>query len=319
MQKGFSHDGTSVDLQLIRKRQRKMYWKNNAALYYMMIPGIILVFIFRLVPLYGLLIAFKNYDMYKGFMASPWTGLTWFRVLFESPDFLRILRNTLMISLYEILVVFIGSIVFALLINEIRSSAYKRIVQTVSYLPHFLSWVIVGGLVIQLLSSDNFLVQTVARLIGKEPTNLLMHENYFYGIVTVGELWKSIGWNTILYLAAMAGINTELYEAARIDGAGKLRQIFHVTLPGIEFIIVLTLLMKIGAIMNVGFEKIFVLQNDMILNKAEVFSTYNYKIGIGKWNMSLSAALSVFESFTNFALVFIFDRISKALGEEGIF
>lgn len=203
-------------------------------------------------------------------------------------------------------------------ISEIQSSVYKRIVQTISYLPHFFSWVVVGGLVIRILSPNGFIIQNIAKIMGIKPFNLLLDESKFYGIVTVAEMWKSCGWNTIIFLAAISGISPELYEAARIDGAGKLNQILHITLPGMRFIIVTMLLMRIGNLLGVGFEKVFVLQNELILNRAEVFSTFNYKVGIGQWNMSFSTALSFFESIVNFTMVFLFDRIAKMIGEDGL-
>ncbi len=295
-----------------------LYWKNMSPYYLMLLPGLILLIVFRFCPLYGMLVAFKDYDMFKGFSESPWVGFKWFRILFESRDFYNILRNTLVISFLDLIFTFFGSIAFAVLINEIQSKKYKRIIQTVSYLPHFLSWVVVGGLIIQLLSSDSFLVRTVANILNVTPQNILLQQKYFFPVIVVAEMWKSIGWGTILFLAAMSGISPELYEAAKMDGAGKFRQIWHITLPGIKFIMVIQLLMRIGGIMNVGFEKVFVLQNSMILDVAEVFSTYNYKVGIGQWNMSFSSALSFFESLTNFILVFVFDRIAKLLGEEGL-
>ena len=286
--------------------------------YIMLIPGMIFIIVFRFCPLYGMLVAFKDYDMFKGFAESPWVGLKWFKILFESRDFYNILRNTLVISFLDLIFVFFGSILFAILINEIQSKKYKSVVQTISYLPHFLSWVVVGGLVIQLLSSDSFIVRTVANMLNVAPQNILLNQKYFFPVIVAGEMWKSIGWGTILFLAAMSGISPELYEAARVDGAGKFQQIWNITLPGIKFIMVIQLLMRIGGIMNVGFEKVFVLQNSMTLDVAEVFSTYNYKVGIGQWNMSFSSALSFFESLTNFILVFIFDRVAKMLGEEGL-
>jgi putative aldouronate transport system permease protein len=295
------------------------YLKNNMTYYLLLLPGLICVILFRFVPLYGMLIAFKSYDINRGFAASEWVGFKWFGVLFQSPAFKDILRNTLSINFLEILVVFTGSIIFALLINEIKNSGFKRLVQTVSYLPYFLSWVVVGGMIMQMLSPDSPLIKWLFSLSGQQPVSLLMQDRNFYPIVVTGELWKNSGWNTILYLAAITGISAELYEAAKIDGAGKFRQIIYITLPGIKYVIILTLLMKVGAMMNVGFEKIFVLQNGMNTHSSEVFSTYNYKIGIGQWNMSLSSALSFFESVVNFILVFGFDRMAKLFGEEGIF
>ena len=295
------------------------YIFRNYDLYAMLLPGLILMIVFRFVPLYGMLIAFKDYDMSQSIMKSPWVGLKWFKVLFENPDFGMVLRNTLVINMLDIIFVFFGAILFAILIHEMNCPKYKRVVQTLSYLPHFLSWVVVGGLLIQILSPSNMFMQTVSKLTGRPASNLLLNKNNFWGIVTVGEMWKSWGWSTILYLAAMSGISPELYEAARIDGAGKIRQMLNITLPGIKFIIVTTLLMKIGGMLNIGFEKIFVLQNNMIVETSEVFSTWNYKMGIVNWNSSLSTALSFFEAIVNFALVFIFDRFAKMIGEEGLF
>lgn len=287
-------------------------------LYLLMLPGIILVLVFRFVPLYGLTIAFKNYDMSESIFKSSWVGLKWFRILFESPDFFRIFRNTILINIYDVIFVFGGSIVFAILINEIQSKAYKKVVQTISYLPHFLSWVVVGGMIIQILSPSGAIVKWICSVCGIQPFSIMLNKDAFYGVVTVGEMWKTIGWNTILYLSAISGISPELYEAAKIDGAGRIRQILHITVPGIKFIIVTTLLMRIGTMFSLGFEKIFVLQNDMILETAEVFSTWTYKVGIVKWNMGLSTAVTFFESVCNFILVFAFDKFAKAVGEEGI-
>lgn len=305
-------------VESLQKSKTLIYFIKNYQLYLMLIPGLILMIIFRFVPLYGMIIAFKDYDMSSSIAESPWVGFKWFRILFENPDFLRSVRNTLMINCYEIIFVFFGAIFFAVMINEIQNKWYKRIVQNISYLPHFLSWVVVGGLLIQVLSPNNIFISTLSKILGRDIGNLLLKENYFWGIVTAGEMWKSWGWSTILYLAAMSGISPELYEAAQIDGAGKLRQIFHITLPGIRFIIVITLIQRIGNMLGVGFEKIFVLQNSMNLATSEVLSTLNYKMGILNWNSSLSTAVSFFISIISFTLVFAADRFSKAIGEEGI-
>lgn len=301
-----------------KKTNWKVYLQRNYDLYLMILPGIVFLILFRFVPLYGMSIAFKNYNMSQSIADSPWVGFKWFEVLFENPDFLRVMRNTIVLNLCDLVTCFGGSIVFAILINEVNSAKYKKVVQTISYLPHFLSWVVVGGLITQILNPSGMVMQGIFDILGVKSTNLLLNPKNFYLIATFGEAWKSIGWGTILYLAAMSGIDPGLYEAARIDGAGKIKQIIHITLPGIKFIIVTQLLMKIGAMLGVGFEKVFSLQNDMILSTSEVFSTWNYKMGIINWNMSLSTALSFFEAVVNFMLVFIFDRVAKALGEEGL-
>lgn len=305
-------------MQKRKSDARRVYLKSMGPYYLMLLPGIILIILFRFWPLYGLTAAFKDYNLVKNLSECEWVGVKWFKLLFESRDFLKILRNTMVINILELLFVFGGSIVLAVLINEISNTKYKKFVQTVSYIPHFLSWVVVGGLMVQLLASTGIISRIVALVTNTTPTNLLLKENYFWLIVSLGEMWKSVGWGTILFLAAMSGINQELYEAAKIDGASRIQRILHITLPGIKYIVVLQMLMRIGNMMNVGFEKVFVLQNDLILDTAEVFSTYNYKAGIVQWRTSYSTALSVFESLVNFALVFIFDRIAKLLGEEGL-
>ncbi len=294
------------------------YFLKNWDLYVMLVPGLLLMIIFRFVPLYGMVIAFKDYNLSQSIAESEWVGLKWFRVLFGNPDFLRSIRNTLCINALEIVFCFFGTIFFALLINEIRNKTYKRIVQTLSYLPYFLSYVVVAGLAIQILMPGNALISTVSKIVGHDIGNILLKEKYFWGIVTAVDMWKTWGWGTILYLAAMSGISPELYEAAKIDGAGKFKQIMNITLPGIKFIVTITLIQRVGAMLGVGFEKIFVLQNSMNLATSEVLDTLNYKMGIINWNTSLSTAISFFSSVVSFILVFCADRFAKMVGEEGL-
>ena len=294
------------------------YLRRNYDLYAMLLPGIILMIIFRFIPLYGMVIAFKDYNLSQSIAESEWVGLKWFKVLFGNPDFMRSIRNTLCISGLEIIFCFFGTIFFAVLINEIQGKTYKKIVQTFSYLPHFLSYVVVAGLAIQILMPSNALISFLSKVTGKDIGNILLKERYFWGIITAVDMWKTWGWGTILYLAAMSGISPELYEAAKIDGAGKFRQIMNVTLPGIKFIVSITLIQRIGGMLGVGFEKIFVLQNSMNLATSEVLDTLNYKMGIINWNTSLSTAVSFFSSVVSFILVFCADRFTKMIGEEGL-
>ena len=298
------------------RNSNKTYFLRNYDLYAMLLPGLILMIVFRFVPLYGMIIAFKDYDMSRSIAESPWVGFKWFKILFENPDFLRSIRNTLCINGLEIIFCFFGTILFAILINEIQNKGYKKVVQTLSYLPYFLSYVVVAGLAIQILMPSNAFMSTVSKLVGHEIGNILLKDKYFWGIVTAVDMWKTWGWGTILYLAAMSGISPELYEAAKIDGAGKLKQITNVTLPGIRFIIVITLIQRIGGMLGVGFEKIFVLQNGMNLATSEVLDTLNYKMGIINWNSSLSTAISFFSAIISFILVFVADRFAKSIGEE---
>ena len=285
---------------------KKSYFLKNYDLYAMLLPGLILMIIFRFVPLYGMIIAFKDYDMSKSIMESPWVGFKWFEILFTNPDFLRSIKNTLCISGLEIIFCFFGTIFFALLINEIQSKGYKRVVQTFSYLPYFLSYVVVAGLAIQILMPGNSLMRFVSKIVGHDVGNILRCAGC------------AVTERAILYLAAMSGISPELYEAAKIDGAGKFKQIMNVTLPGIKFIVVITLIQRIGSILGIGFEKIFVLQNAMNLGASEVLDTLNYKLGIINWNSSLSTAISFFSSIISFTLVFLSDRFAKMIGEEGL-
>lgn len=296
-----------------------LYLKRNIDYYLLLIPGAILIILFRFVPFYGITAAFKDYNIYKGLSASPWVGLKWVKFVLNSPDFFNILKNSVTISVLELIFVFPMPIILAILLNELQNDKFKKLVQSVSYLPHFLSWVIVGGFIIQFLQPFTGPARYIFQALGVEPKLLLMDSQWFYPILLFGEIWKEIGWGTILYLAALSGIDAEQYEAATVDGASRFQRMWHITLPGLAFIIVLQFILATGNIINVGFEKIYVLSTDTTRDVSDVFSTYNFRVGIGLQRFHIATVISLFESVVGFILVFTSNKIAKLLGQDGAF
>ena len=278
---------------ILRKDLRKNKWK-----YIMILPVIIYIAVFCYKPMYGVIIAFKNFRPAVGIMDSPWVGLKHFITFFNDYNFWRILKNTFSISALSILFGFPAPILLALLINEIRNTKFKRAVQTISYMPYFISMVIICGLIKTFCQSDGIITDLVVAL-GGERVNLLASKNWFYPIYIISNIWQNIGWDSIIYLAALAGIDQEQYEAARVDGAGRIRQIISVTLPGLMPTITILFILKMGNILNVGFEKILLLYSPTTYEVADVISTYVYRIGILDANFSYSTAIGLFNSVVN--------------------
>ena len=272
---------------ILRKDLRKNKWK-----YIMILPVIIYIAVFCYKPMYGVIIAFKNFRPAVGIMDSPWVGLKHFITFFNDYNFWRILKNTFSISALSILFGFPAPILLALLINEIRNTKFKRAVQTISYMPYFISMVIICGLIKTFCQSDGIITDLVVAL-GGERVNLLASKNWFYPIYIISNIWQNIGWDSIIYLAALAGIDQEQYEAARVDGAGRIRQIISVTLPGLMPTITILFILKMGNILNVGFEKILLLYSPTTYEVADVISTYVYRIGILDANFSYSTAIGL--------------------------
>jgi len=261
----------------------------------------------------GAIIAFKDFRMLDGIMGSPWAGLKWFRILFEAPDFWVALRNTVIISLYKLVVNFPAPVILALLLNEVFHSGFKRLVQTMVYFPHFVSWIIVGGILISLLASDSFLLKFLGITVSP-----LMDPGKFRGLLVISDLWKEVGWGTIIYLAAIAGINPELYDSAGIDGANRFQLVRHITLPSIAGTIVTLLILKTGHILNVGFDQIFILYNPMVYNVADVLDTYVYRVGISMGRFSFATAAGLFQSVIGLVLLLITNRVSNRVSGNGI-
>ncbi|MCL2878781.1 MAG: ABC transporter permease subunit [Treponema sp.] len=287
-------------------------------LIYMSLPLILYVLLFSYVPLWGWTMAFQNYKPARSFLQQEWTGLKWFSFLFSDPGFLRVLRNTLAMSLINMVLGYITAIIFALLLNEVKNTGVKRVVQTVSYLPHFLSWIIVTGLVASMLAVENGALNDllVALKIIKEPILFLSIPKYFWGIVGFTYVWKELGWNTIIYLAAMAGIDPTLYEAAEIDGCNRYHKMWFITLPGIKATIIILLIMSIGRVLDAGFEMQYLLKNGLIQDVAETIDIYVLKYGIQSFNYSLATAAGMFKNLVNVSLIFLANWIAKRVGEE---
>ena len=290
------------------------------ALYVMIIPCMIYTFIFSYYPLTGWIMAFQNFRPAKGYWGSKFVGLDQFRFLFGDFEFWRAFRNTVVMSMMNLVFGFVFAIVFALLLNEIRSSADKRITQTVSYLPHFLSWVIVCALVQGMLASDGVVNNVLMKLgVTRKPTLFLGEPSYFWWVVAFSNVWKETGWNSIIYIAAISGIDPALYEAAELDGAGRFRRMWHVTLPGIRSTIVVLLIMNLGSILNAGFEVQYLLgSNGLLVDVSQTIDIFVLKYGISIGNYSLATAAGMFKTVISVGLVFGANAIANRLGENSL-
>ncbi|TLS50775.1 sugar ABC transporter permease [Paenibacillus antri] len=285
----------------------------------MVLPGILLVLVFSYIPMYGVLMAFQDYSIFNGFLASPWVGLKHFRMFFESPEFYEVMRNTIVISLLKFFVGFPAPILLALMLNEVRNMAFKRIVQTVSYLPHFLSWVIVAGLVMSLLSVDNGSVNILMQKLNfiEEPINFLSIPNYFWTILVTTGLWKEIGFASIVYLAAIAGVDPSLYEAADMDGASKFKQIFLITLPSITPVVIIFMILAIGNLLSAGFDDILLLGvNPVLRDVADVIDTYVYRVGIQSSRFSYATAVGLFKAVISVGLLTMANYVARRSGHS---
>ena len=286
-----------------------------------MIPGILYFVIFKYVPLWGLIMAFKNYQPYAGIWGSEWVGLGHFRRFFELDEFWQLFRNTLLLGLYNTVIFFPITIVLALLLNEIGSEFFKRFIQTLIYIPHFLSWVVIAGISYVLLSSENGIINSWMTALGlsTHPVEFLTSSNWFRPLIVLQLIWKDAGWGTIIFLAALAGVNTQLYDAARIDGASRLRLLWHITLPSIRSVIVILFILRLGTFLDLGFEQIFLMLNAINREVGEVFDTYVYRVGLQQGQFSYSTAVGLFKSVIGFILVILANKIAKLFGEEGIY
>lgn len=305
-----------------RKAFQQHYW-----LYILMIPGILYMLIFNYTPMAGLVMAFEDFSPYNGDTAiqalfgSPFAGLKYFEKLFTGPDFWRLLRNTLAISLANLIFAFPAPIILALLLNELRCKWFKRFSQTLVYIPHFVSIVIVAALTYQLFSTtDGVAYHLLVQLFGKKNAPDIMSDPNLFAVMIVGQnLWKETGYGTIIYLAALSSVDTQLYEAAKIDGAGRWQLMWHVTLPAIRGTIILMLIMKVGSLLNTGYEQIFLMQNSMNRSVSDVFDTYIYTKGIVNGQYSLATAAGLFKSVVSMIMVIGANKVAKLFGESGLY
>lgn len=304
---------------VLRKRgsRRRLVWRNIDT-YLLLVPGLLLLLLFKYIPMYGIVIAFQDYNIFDGISASEWVGLEQFRKLTHSAEFLQVFANTLLISIYKIVLLFPIPILIALLLNEIRFTAFKRTVQTIIYMPHFLSWVIISGLFMTILSPSDGLVNAVIQWFGGEPINFFMDNSVFRSVVVFTAGWKEIGWNAIIFIAALASIEQEQYEAASIDGASRLRQMWHISLPGLLPTIILMLILRLGIVLDAGTEQILTMYNPTVYESGDVIGTFVYRTGLGKMDYSFSTAVGLFNSVVGFILVVSGNWFSKRLLKRGI-
>lgn len=301
------------------KREITRRLRRNIWLYVMVLPGLLYFLIFKYAPMFGLVIAFQDFKPFKGIGGSEWVGLEHFRRLFTEPDFLNILTNTLILFGFNILFYFPVPIILALMLNELRLNAFKRLFQTLIYLPHFMSWVIIVSISYVMLTMDGGIVNAVLESAGFEKINFLLSPEWFRPTYIIQVIWREAGWGTIIYLAAMAAIDPQLYEAARMDGAGRLHQIWHITLPAIRSVIIVLLILKIGDVLELGFEHVYLLLNSMNRDVAEIIDTYVYTAGLKQGKFSYSTAIGLFKSFVGLVMVIAANKLSKKFGSEGIY
>ncbi|GAA3408949.1 ABC transporter permease [Paenibacillus hodogayensis] len=293
--------------------------RDGVALWVIVLPGVLYFLIFKYVPMLGNIIAFKNYSLFLGIMDSPWVGLTHFLNMITYEEFYNILGNTILLSFLSVLFGFPAPLLLALLLNELRSMWLKRSVQTVLYLPHFLSWIIVGSIFINLLEPNGFLNQLLGGLFGMAEIDFLSESRYFKSIVIVSGIWKEVGWGMIIYLAALAGVNPNLYEAAMVDGAGRWRQMWSISIPAIMPAIVVLFLLRIGSVLDANVEQILVFLNPLNFDTGEVIDTYVYRIGLLGSQFSYSTAIGLFKSVIGLVLVVSLNQLSKRTTGESIY
>lgn len=288
-------------------------------LYLMLVPGLLFYIVFKYVPLYGILMAFQDYNFMVGVFKSPWVGLDVFREVFRDSGFWQSLSNTLRLNLLALIVSFPIPIVFALLLNEIPKDRFKRTVQSISYLPHFISWVILYGLLLSFTARETGLFNVVLRKLGMNEIGFLSERGWWTAVYLGSGIWKETGWAAIIYLAALSAIDPTLYEAAEVDGANRFHKILHVTLPGIKGTVVVILIMNVGRIMTIGFEQPYLLGNALVADVSTVLSTFIYDRGLLRAQYSFTTAVGLIQSFVNFALLLGADRLARLLSGSGIF
>jgi putative aldouronate transport system permease protein len=295
------------------------YFWYHRGLYLLLLPALIYYFTFHYLPYFGATIAFKDFNIMKGILGSPWVGFKHFRALFVLDQFWRVVRNTLEISLLRLFFGFPVPLIIALLMNEVGRNGFKRVVQTLVYLPHFISWVILGGILVNLLSAQTGVVNLAIRALTGSTIGFLTDPAYFRGTLIWSMIWKEFGWGTVLYMATLAGIPAELYESAAMDGAGRFRRMFSITLPYLLPVIVVLLILRIGNLMQAGFEQIFVLYHPGVYQVSDILDTYVYRLGLGDGRFSMASAVGLFRSGINLTLLILANKFARMTGQQGIY
>lgn len=300
-----------------KENRWKPYWKNRY-LFLIFLPAILYYAVFHYAPLYGIQMAFREYDFSKGILGSPWVGLQNFIDLFSFKSFCDVLRNTVLIGLYKFVWGFPMPIVFAILLNEVKNTAFKKSIQTISYLPHFLSWVVLGGVFTQLLSPNGGPVNAIIKGLGFNSIHFLASPKYFRTVLVCSSVWKNIGWGSIVYFAALAGIDPQLYEASYIDGANRFHRMWYITLPSLAPVVTIMMIMNVGTIINDDFDQIFNLYNTAVYEVADVISTYTYRVGLVEMNYSLGTAVGLFKNVIAFILILTANSIAKRINDYAL-
>ncbi|ARC74818.1 ABC transporter permease [Bacillus licheniformis] len=307
---------------VVGKKRKTRFWEKllqQKYLYLMILPGVIYFLLFKYVPMWGIVIAFQDYQPFLGITGREWVGFKHFERLFTEPTFFMLLKNTLILFFLNLVVFFPIPIILALLLNEVRVALFKKFVQTLIYIPHFMSWVIVVSLSFVLLTVDGGLINEIIAYFGGEKINFLLNESWFRPMYILQVIWREAGWSTIIYLAAITAVDPQLYEAAKMDGANRLRRMWHVTLPAIRSVIVVLLILKIGDTLELGFEHVYLLLNATNREVAEIFDTYVYTAGLKQGQFSYSTAVGLFKAAVGLILVVFANRMAKKFGEEGIY
>ena len=306
-------------MQLSKKSAaRHKLMRQNVALYVMLIPIFVYVILFHYWPMYGIQIAFRNFNFADGITGSPWVGEKWFNYFFKSNQFSQVVGNTLILNLYNLLAGFPVPILLALMIHSVSGRKFRRVVQTATYLPHFISVVVLVGMMSCMFSLNSGWVNGIITALGGQPVHLMGEARYFRHVYVWSGVWQEMGWNSIIYLAALTGIDPGLHEAAMIDGAGKLRRIWHVDIPGILPTVAIMLILKFGRMMSLGFDKIYIMQNSMNISVSEVLATYIYKQGITSFRYSYSTAIGLFNNVINFTLLTVVNKLSGWLSGSSL-
>nr|WP_189027072.1 ABC transporter permease subunit [Paenibacillus albidus] len=301
----------------ISKGRWKLF-RNNYDLYLLLIPGLIFLLLFKYAPMYGIIIAFQDFNIFDGFIGSKWVGLDQFEKLIHSEEFYQVFNNTLLISFYKIILLFPIPIIIALFLNEVRRAVFKKTIQTIIFLPHFLSWVIISGLFMNILSPSGGVVNHVIEWLGGTPISFFLDNHFFRSVVVFTAGWKESGWNAIIFIAAIAGIEQEQYEAASIDGAGRIRQMINITLPGILPTIILIFILRLGYLLEAGTEQILTMYNSVVYSSGDVIGTFVYRQGLGQQDYSFSTAVGLFNSVVGLILIVSGNELSKRLIKRSI-
>lgn len=302
----------------MEREKRKLSWKKWRVLYLMLIPGLVYIVIFNYIPMYGVTIAFKDFYASKGIMGSPWVGLEHFKRVFRSPDFLQILWNTLSLSIYQLLITFPLPIFLALLINSCHSKRFGKFVQNVTYAPYLVSVVVLVGMMM-IMFAPRGVFNNIIDILGGERRLFMGDAKYFRHIFVLSAVWQTTGWNSITYLATLSGVSTELYEAARMDGASKFQRILHIDIPHIVPTIAIILTLNAGAVMSMGFEKAYLMQNDLNIGVSEILSTYVYKKGLLDIDYGYSAAVGLFNNVINLIILLLVNKAAKKITDSSLF